>query len=212
MWTQRAVGRIERIRWPETAQASAAVYVRDWPAFDQAATRSVLWATRTGARGVDHEAHVPAESTSAREEPWFPGPNANPRWPLNFGRTAWQGSHPTFCLTMLPAHHRLRASRDFVHVLRAGRRGSSATVVVHALRQSDAKTQPRIGFAVSRAVGNSVVRHRVARRLRALIGPHLERLPPGTSIVVRALPKAAAATNDELSADLEQALTSAGVW
>jgi ribonuclease P protein component len=112
---------------------------------------------------------------------------------------------------MLPAHHRLRASRDFVVVLRSGRRGGSPTVVVHALTQSDSQAPPRIGFAVSRAVGNSVVRHRVARRLRALLGSRLDRLAPGTSVVVRALPKAAAASQEQLGADVDAALASAGL-
>jgi len=162
-------------------------------------------------QGADHEAHVSAESTSAREESWFSGSDAHARWPLNPGRSAEQGSHSTVCLTMLPAHHRLRASRDFVVVLRSGRRGSSPSVVVHALTDPDAQTPPRIGFAVSRAVGNSVVRHRVARRLRALMRSRLPRLGPGTSVVVRALPRAAAASHEQLGADVDAALASAGL-
>lgn len=112
---------------------------------------------------------------------------------------------------MLPAHHRLRASRDFVLVLRAGRKGSASCVVLHALAQVDSADPPRIGFAVSRAVGNSVVRHRVARRLRAVMVRHVDRLPRGTLIVVRALPKSARASSDQLGADVDQALTAVGL-
>ncbi len=65
---------------------------------------------------------------------------------------------------------------------------------------------PRVGFVVGRAVGASVVRHRVTRRLRALTAARLDRLPVGSGLVVRALPGAAAATSAELGADLDAAL------
>ncbi len=65
---------------------------------------------------------------------------------------------------------------------------------------------PRVGFVVSRAVGNSVVRHRVVRRLRALVAERLPGLPEGTDLVVRAQPPAATAASPELAAALDRAL------
>lgn len=65
---------------------------------------------------------------------------------------------------------------------------------------------PRVGFVVSKAVGNSVVRHRVTRRLRALMAPRLAGLPDGADVVVRAQPAAATARFDEIAADLDRAL------
>jgi len=65
---------------------------------------------------------------------------------------------------------------------------------------------PSIGFVVSRAVGNSVVRNRVKRRLRHLVGARLGLLPPGTRVVVRALPAAGSAKAAALGADLDRAL------
>ena len=59
---------------------------------------------------------------------------------------------------------------------------------------------------MSKAVGGSVVRHAVARRLRHVVAPRLERLPAGSRLVVRALPPAATATSAALAADLDQAL------
>jgi ribonuclease P protein component len=61
---------------------------------------------------------------------------------------------------------------------------------------------PRAGFVVGRAVGNSVVRHRVTRRLRAVVLDQLDRLPPTADLVVRARPEAAAASSAELRRDL----------
>jgi ribonuclease P protein component len=109
---------------------------------------------------------------------------------------------------MLPAAARLRAAADFAAVVRRGRRGSSPTVVVHLLA-TDRAGGARAGFVVSRKVGNSVVRHRVTRRLRPLVREHLPALATGTDIAVRALPAAASAPSSVLSSDLSRALRSA---
>jgi ribonuclease P protein component len=59
---------------------------------------------------------------------------------------------------------------------------------------------------VSKAVGGSVVRHAVSRRLRHVVASRLEQLPAGSRLVVRALPPAATATSAALAADLDVAL------
>ena len=60
----------------------------------------------------------------------------------------------------------------------------------------------RAGFVVGKAVGNSVVRHRVTRRLRAAVREELARLPRTADLVVRARPEAAAADSTLLRRDL----------
>jgi ribonuclease P protein component len=64
----------------------------------------------------------------------------------------------------------------------------------------------RAGFVVGKAVGNSVVRHRVTRRLRAVVREELHRLPPSADLVVRARPEAAEASSDLLHRDLSAGL------
>ena len=61
-----------------------------------------------------------------------------------------------------------------------------------------------MGFVVSKAVGGSVVRHRVTRRMRAAVAPRLASLPNGSMLVLRALP--AAATRAELAGDVAAAV------
>ncbi|MCP2168967.1 ribonuclease P protein component [Goodfellowiella coeruleoviolacea] len=77
----------------------------------------------------------------------------------------------------------------------------------HDTRRDDTPTldgpSTRVGFVVSKAVGNAVIRHRVARKLRHLMRDRLDALPPGTRLVVRALPAAATSTSAELGADLD---------
>jgi ribonuclease P protein component len=65
---------------------------------------------------------------------------------------------------------------------------------------------PLVGFIVARSVGNAVVRNRVRRRLRHLVRGHLDRLPEGSLLVVRANPPAGTARYEELATDLESAL------
>jgi ribonuclease P protein component len=113
---------------------------------------------------------------------------------------------------MLPPSHRLRRSADFTAVLRRGQRAGRTTVVVHLLadapeRAASAPSPPRFGLVVARNVGNSVVRHRVSRRIRALLAQRTDRVAAGTDVVVRARPEAAAATSAQLGADLDSALS-----
>jgi ribonuclease P protein component len=79
------------------------------------------------------------------------------------------------------------------------------SVPVSSSRSTTAGQPPagaRAGFVVGKAVGNSVVRHRVTRRLRELVRPELHRLPPTADLVVRARPEAATADSARLRRDL----------
>jgi ribonuclease P protein component len=105
---------------------------------------------------------------------------------------------------VLPAAHRLTGSDAFRTAVRSGRRSGSATLVVH-LAVGDGPV-PRVGFVVSKAVGNAVTRNRVQRRLRHLAREHLASLPGSAVLVVRALPAAAHASSEELGVDLARCL------
>jgi ribonuclease P protein component len=86
-------------------------------------------------------------------------------------------------------------------------------LVVHAITPEEVARlgvavpgDTRVGFVVSKAVGNSVVRHRVSRRLRHLLRDRLGTVVPGCTLVVRALPAAAEAASAELGNDIDSAL------
>jgi ribonuclease P protein component len=98
---------------------------------------------------------------------------------------------------MLPAANRMRAAADFAHTTRRGTKVTRGSVVVYVATADDAtgddaSAQPRVGLVVSKAVGNSVVRHRVSRRIRGAVRSLLPSLPGGSRVVVRALPGAEA--------------------
>jgi ribonuclease P protein component len=98
----------------------------------------------------------------------------------------------------------MRRSTDFASVVRRGARARGSAVVVHQ-RLGISSDAALVGFVVNRAVGGSVVRHRVTRRLRAQLAQRLPVLPVGSGTVVRALPAAADATSAQLGAALDNA-------
>ncbi|MGY1823646.1 ribonuclease P protein component [Geodermatophilus sp. SYSU D00079] len=116
---------------------------------------------------------------------------------------------------MLPAQARLRRRPEFTAVVRSGRRAGRPTMVLHYLPErpvtpaagtAGGSGSPRAGFVVGKAVGNSVVRHRVTRRLRAVVLGELSRLPVSADLVVRARPEAATASSTDLRRDLAAGL------
>ena len=126
---------------------------------------------------------------------------------------------------VLPAQARLRRRPEFTAVVRSGRRAGRPTMVLHYLperpvaadgashaspaarnRPTAGASSARVGLVVGRAVGNSVVRHRVSRRLRAAAVGELHRLPPSADLVLRARPEAAVADFGTLRADLAAGL------
>jgi ribonuclease P protein component len=110
---------------------------------------------------------------------------------------------------VLPSANRLRRSADFSSVVRSGVRARGSALVVHQ-RLGVGTDVPLVGFVVNKAVGGSVVRHRVTRRLRAQLAQRLSALPSDSGTVVRALPGAADATSAQLGAALDKAFARLG--
>jgi len=110
---------------------------------------------------------------------------------------------------VLPRATRLTRHQDFTLTVRRGRRATRGALAVHVLAPAgpaEADGPARVGFVVGRAVGGSVDRHRVVRRLRHLVRDRLGRLPCGALVVVRALPAARHADSAALGQDLDAAL------
>lgn len=87
------------------------------------------------------------------------------------------------------------------------RRAGTSLLVVHCAERTNSSSAARVGFVVSKAVGNSVVRHRVARRLRALVASRLSGIAASTDLVIRANPAAASASSEALAVALDKALS-----
>ncbi|HET7734967.1 MAG TPA: ribonuclease P protein component [Nocardioidaceae bacterium] len=104
--------------------------------------------------------------------------------------------------------NRLTSGAVFAQTIRRGRRAGGRTVVLHlALPAAPGSEPPRIGFVVSKQVGNAVTRNTVKRRLRHLARERISSLPGSAVLVVRAQPASAGASYAELAADLDRALS-----
>jgi ribonuclease P protein component len=88
---------------------------------------------------------------------------------------------------MLTRELRLTRKADFDAVIAAGRRWGSQHLTLRASPNDMAVH--RIGFAVSKTVGNAIVRNRVKRRLRAIV--QIIEVLPGYDVVISARPSTA---------------------
>ncbi|MEM6558568.1 MAG: ribonuclease P protein component [Myxococcota bacterium] len=95
----------------------------------------------------------------------------------------------------------LRRRRDFVRVQSRGRRSKGRFLVVLSL---PAPSSTRVGFTVSKKVGNAVVRNRTRRRLKEILRLSPSMLPSGADVVVIAYPAAARVSSRALASDLER--------
>ena len=109
---------------------------------------------------------------------------------------------------MLPRENRLRDPVDFRTAFRTGVKGTSGHALAHLVRTRESHA-PRVGFVVSKAVGNAVTRNLVKRRARAWAAEHLREMADGELLVIRALPAAADADHPTFVKSLDRALARA---
>lgn len=103
--------------------------------------------------------------------------------------------------------YRLRKNRAFQYVYRRGQSVACRDLVLLFAKGRELK----VGFSVSRKVGNAVVRNRTKRRLRECFRPHLGDLKTGLYVVV-ARPSAAKAAFQSLDRDLRYLLKKQNAW
>ena len=107
---------------------------------------------------------------------------------------------------------RLRRRADFLRVARTGRKCAMRGLVLQiAPIPADTKLAPhcdlRIGFTVTKRVGNAVVRNRARRRLRAVARSVFpSRATPGFDYVVIARQSTPIRAFSDLVGDMEKAL------
>lgn len=82
----------------------------------------------------------------------------------------------------------MRESDEFRQTMRRGSKSVQPDLVVHLADATTPTDTSSVGFVVSKAIGNAVVRNRVKRKFRHIMAEELESFGLGKRIVVRALP------------------------
>ena len=89
---------------------------------------------------------------------------------------------------MLPQGARLTTSSDFARATKSGVRVTTQHFVgylyISPVTNNDSA---KCGLIINKTVGGSVKRHRLARKIRHAVAPHIASLPTGSLLVIRAL-------------------------
>ena len=93
---------------------------------------------------------------------------------------------------MLAQANRLVSADDYRVALRRGKRIALENTVV-SIVGTEASNPARVGFIVTRKVGNAVKRNRVRRRMKAIAWELVDGGLSGRDVIIRALPGSAQA-------------------
>lgn len=110
----------------------------------------------------------------------------------------------------MPEFYSLKKNRDFKEVYKKGRSFANKSLVMYVFKRENNETDVldddrqinRIGISVSKKVGNSVVRHRIKRRIKEMIRLNDERFHKGMDIVIVARVEAGNRTYADLERDV----------
>lgn len=105
----------------------------------------------------------------------------------------------------LPKRERIRRRTEYQRCYREGRRRHGESMILYAV--DNELGHPRLGITVSRKVGNSVVRHRVKRRLREIYRRWSGRAQlPSMDLMIHVKPTAGRASFQMLESELTRLL------
>ena len=104
----------------------------------------------------------------------------------------------------------LKRHKEFRYTYARGRAQSTPLfTLVYAKSRNETV---RIGFSVSKRVGNSVQRNRAKRRMRACITPMVDHLKGGCNLILIAKPEVLDAPFSDLTSQAETLLKRCGAW
>jgi ribonuclease P protein component len=110
---------------------------------------------------MSDEAHFPAEQPRPRTASRLPSPDGD------CGRSRCDSGAPRARPSQAERLITISARRDFL-AANSARRKATAGFVLLVRDRTDGEAQKRVGFTVTKKIGNAVVRNRMKRRFRAL--------------------------------------------
>ena len=113
---------------------------------------------------------------------------------------------PTGIHYSLPAEHRVKRRRDFLHISKSGRFNRSPHFLVFTLERIDGPT--RLGVTVTRKIGGAVVRNRIKRHLREFFRVEYQYLPSSIDMSVIGLRGAEKLSFTDVQRELQVVLLS----
>ena len=111
---------------------------------------------------------------------------------------------------LLNRTYSLKRHKEFRFTYRTGRQVGGGSFVLVTARNRKGKVQ--VGFSVSKKIGNSVMRNRAKRRLKACFSPLLPRMKPGYNLIFIARSGALTAPFLSMQKSMVAALQRAGVY
>jgi ribonuclease P protein component len=169
-------------------------------ASNKAAASGAAFSFRFVFEGMSDEAHLSAEQPGPRTASRFPGSHGNRRWPRSDpGAPRTRSQEAVRLIT-------LNKRSDFL-AANSGRRAAFGGLVLLVRDRQDENPQKRVGYTVTKKVGNAVIRNRVKRRFRELAREILtERGIAGADHVLIGRNSAVDRDFDKLRNDLNRAL------
>ena len=104
----------------------------------------------------------------------------------------------------------MKRHKEFRFTYRTGRQVGGGSFVLVTARNRKDKVQ--VGFSVSKKIGNSVMRNRAKRRLKACFSPLLPKVKPGYNLIFIARSSALTAPFVSMRSSMVSALKRAGVY
>jgi ribonuclease P protein component len=165
-------------------------------------------------RRTDREAYLSTVEAGPQAAARVSRPHGDRRRPQGVGQPAGQGAQAPLGLTKalrLAAPGRLKRRAEFLRIAAKGRKAVRPGLVLQALPRQD-QAALRLGFTVTKKIGNAVTRNRTRRRLKeaarlALAGCEAS----GFDLVLIGRAATRSRSFSDLQDDVRRALAKAGV-
>lgn len=105
---------------------------------------------------------------------------------------------------MLEKQYRLKKNKEFNYIYKRGSTSYSKVLTMYYVKT---KYPIKVGFSISSKVGNSVIRHKVKRKLTHLFKEFIDKVNPGYNYIFVARPGIEEYTFDALRIEMKKVLT-----